>query len=63
MIRWYDYILAVVFADVMLSFAISGFVAEGVFQSLLSGLVVGLAWSVWSQDYCEYRRNKEREKR
>jgi hypothetical protein len=62
MIRWYDYVLAVIAADFMVGFFISGASATVWWQTLLYGFAAGMIWEAWSKDYCAYRLRKEVER-
>jgi hypothetical protein len=59
MIRWYDYVLAILAADFIASLMLSGFVATTWWQPLLYGLAAGMIWQAWSKDYCAYRLRQE----
>lgn len=59
MIRWYDYVLAVLAADFILSFMLWGFAATTWWQPMLYGLAAGMVWQAWSTDYCNFRKRQE----
>lgn len=59
MIRWYDYVLAVLAADAMTSFLISGVAATTWWQPILYGLCAGLVWQLWDIDYCNFRKRQK----
>lgn len=59
MIRWYDYVLAVVAADFITSFLFAGFVATTWWGPMLYGLSAGLIWQAWAHDYCVFRLRQE----
>ena len=52
MIRWYDYLLAFLAADLMTGFIFSG--------SILGGFAAYFVYSAWSDFYCTYRLSMER---
>ena len=59
MIRWYDYILAVLAADFMTGFLFAGFQATEWWQPILYGLLAGIIWQAWNKDYCDFRLRQE----
>ncbi len=59
MIRWYDYVFAVLAADFMLSFLLAGFNATTWWEPILYGLLSGLMWQFWNVDYCAFRLKQE----
>ena len=59
MIRWYDYVLAILAADFILSFMLWGFTATTWWEPMLHGLAAGMVWQAWSKDYCAFRLNME----
>lgn len=62
MIRWYDYVLAILAADFIISFMLSGFSATTWWEPMLYGLLAGMVWQAWSKDYCAFRLRQENEK-
>lgn len=59
MIRWYDYVLAVLAADFMTSFLFAGFVATIWWQPLFYGFLAGMTLQFWTHDYCAFRLRQE----
>lgn len=61
MLRWYDYVAAVIFADFMSTFLIAGLYSSNFFMSFFFGLLVMVFNSVWDNAYCVFRRAFENE--
>jgi hypothetical protein len=59
MIRWYDYALAILAADMIIAFLAIGFTSAEWWKSALAGLAAGLIYNVWKQDYCQFRLRQE----
>ena len=59
MIRWYDYALAIVAADFMLSVMLWGFTATTWWEPMLYGLAAGMVYQAWKYDYCAFRVRQE----
>jgi hypothetical protein len=59
MIRWYDYVLAVIAADFILGFMLWGFMSTTWWEPMVAGLLAGMIWQAWSKDYCAYRLRQE----
>ena len=51
MIRWYDYLLAFLAADLMTGFIFSG--------NIFGGFAAYFVYSAWVDFYCEFRANME----
>lgn len=62
MIRWYDYVLAILAADFMLSFFIKGWSATTWWEPIAYGLALGMIWQAWNKDYCDFRLKQEMNK-
>ena len=62
MIRWYDYVLAILAADFMISFMLWGFAATTWWEPILHGLAAGMVWQAWTKDYCAFRLKQEMNK-
>ena len=62
MIRWYDYVLAILAADFILMFMLDGINATAWSQPQLYGLCAGLVWQLWKNDYCIVRLKQEMNK-
>lgn len=59
MIRWYDWVLAVVAADIILTFALASLTADNFWMNFLYGLFAGMIYSAWKVDYCDFRKRQE----
>lgn len=59
MIRWYDYVLAVLAADFMLSFILWGINSTIWWEPMVAGLLAGWIWGTWNKDYCAFRLRQE----
>ena len=55
MIRWYDYIVALLAADVMMTFMFAGFNSTTWWEPLFFGLIAGFVFRIWEKDYCRFR--------
>jgi hypothetical protein len=62
MIRWYDYVLAILAADFILGFLLWGINATTWWEPMVAGLLAGMVWQVWKNEYCAYRLRQERGK-
>ena len=62
MIRWYDYVLAILAADFILSFMLWGFAATTWWEPILHGLASGMVYQTWTKDYCAFRLKREMNK-
>lgn len=58
MIRWYDYVVAVFIADLMLSSFLYAMTVETWWLSLIGSIAVLASWDIW-KFYCEWRRQYE----
>lgn len=61
MIKWYDYIIAVIVADFMLSSFLYAMSSEIWYMSLFGSIAVIALWDFWKQ-YCEFRKGLESKK-
>ena len=59
MIRWYDYVLALIAADFMTHFLFKGFSATTWWEPIVYGLCAGMIWDAWKPNYCNYRLRQE----
>lgn len=55
MIRWYDYIIAIVAADMMMSFMLMGFNLSTWWEPLMYGFLTGFVFRLWGKDYTIFR--------
>ena len=59
MIRWWDYIVVFLYADIMAGFLLTGFTATEWYVPLVSGAVVAVLWNNWHGFYCQWRLHYE----
>ena len=59
MIRWYDYIVALLAADVMMAFMFAGFNSTTWWEPLFFGLIAGFVFRIWEKEYCRFRLKQE----
>lgn len=59
MIRWYDYIVAVLVADVIFHGMLFGFTGTTFWHGIVGGAIAGLTYRVWEDLYCQYRVKME----
>jgi len=59
MIRWYDWAVAILAADLMLAFSIASITGDNFWINILNGLLAGLVYSLWTVDYCDFRKRQE----
>lgn len=62
MIRWYDYIVAILLADVILALIVTGIISTVWWHPLVYGFFAGIVFQLWNTVYCEYRVKKENQK-
>lgn len=62
MMRWYDYVLAVLLADLIQSFFFAAMFATTWWGPMVYGLIAGMLWQAWSTDYCAFRLRQEMKK-
>lgn len=55
MIRWWDYIVVFLYADVMAGFLFMGFAVTVWYVPIIAGLIVAFLWRSWNNFYCEWR--------
>lgn len=58
MIRWYDYVTAVIAADLLMTGALYALTADVWYMSLIGGFVAVAVWDGWDV-YCQLRKNHE----
>ena len=58
MIRWYDYLAAVIVADLILGSVITAMSSESVWMTVFGGIAVFVFWDLWNV-YCNWRKNNE----
>lgn len=59
MIRWYDWVFAVLVADLIQSSIFAGFAATTLWEPLVYGLIAGLLLRAWEEGYCQFRLRLE----
>lgn len=59
MIRWYDYVIAFLAADLMVGLFLIGINSATWLGPMLFGLLAGMIWQAWSKDYCAFRLRQE----
>jgi hypothetical protein len=59
MIRWYDWLVAILAADLMLAFSIASITGDNFWMNISYGLLAGLVYSLWTVDYCDLRKRQE----
>jgi len=62
MLRWYDWVFAVMVADLVQSFLFAGFAALTFWEPLLYGFIAGLLIRGWNEGYCQFRLRMEVER-
>lgn len=58
MIKWYDYVLAVIVADFMMASFLYAMSSEIWYMSLIGSIAVLALWDFWKH-YCEFRKGLE----
>jgi hypothetical protein len=58
MIRWYDYIVALVAADFLMAGILYALTASAWYMSLIGSFAALAVWDIWGA-YCEVRKNHE----
>lgn len=58
MLRWYDYVVALVFADFLLAGVIYACTSEVWYESLIASFVTLTVYDMWNM-YCQMRKNHE----
>ena len=59
MIRWYDWVVAILTADLIVAFCIVSITGDNFWVNILYGLLAGLTYSLWTVDYCSVRKRQE----
>jgi hypothetical protein len=62
MIRWYDWAVAIIAADLILTFSIASLTGTNFWSNILYGLLAGSVYSFWTVDYCNVRKRREMNK-
>lgn len=59
MIRWYDWAVAILAADLMLAFSMASITSDNVWMNIIYYLLVAVVYSLWTVDYCNIRKRQE----
>ena len=59
MIRWYDYVLAILAADFLIANATTALVAEVWWLQIIGGMGAWLIWDLWNDTYIPFRKKQE----
>jgi hypothetical protein len=59
MIRWYDYLAAILVADFILTNAMIAAFAEAFWMQILAAIAVTFLYDLWTNVYCKFRLNME----
>lgn len=59
MIRWYDYIAAIITADLMQGWFFASLSATGFWGALFFAVMIYFTLDVWDYVYCKWRLKKE----
>lgn len=59
MIRWYDWVIAVLVADIINIYLIKGFSSPFIWESIVCGAIAGLIFRAWESIYCQFRLFQE----
>jgi hypothetical protein len=60
-IKWYDYLIAFIYADFMTFFLFTALTTTNFVLSLLMGFTVGFLWKSWESFYCKMRYEYEKD--
>jgi hypothetical protein len=57
MVRWYDHFAAVMFADLIMNFAIAAYasIAVSILYTLLFAAMAAILYDLWINTYCKFR--------
>ena len=58
MLRWYDYVAALVFADFLMAGVVFTLTVNEWYMSLIGSFVTLALWDMWN-GYCQIRKNHE----
>ena len=59
MIRWYDYVVALLAADFVFANAMVAFTAPTWWVQILGAVGVYFVWELWDSTYCPWRKHLE----
>ena len=58
MLRWYDFVLALIAADFLLAGVLYSITADAWWKSLIGGFAALAIWDMWN-GYCMWRKGNE----
>jgi len=58
MIRWYDYVVALLFADFLMAGVVFTLTTDEWYMSLIGSFITLALWDTWNM-YCQMRKNHE----
>ena len=59
MIRWYDWIVAFIAADIFLTNVLVALTSDVWWISFLTSIVAWMVWDLWDDIYCKIRLTQE----
>jgi hypothetical protein len=59
-VRWYDYLAAVLVADFILANAMIAVLGEVFWMQVLAAIAVSFLYDLWTNVYCAFRLNQEK---
>lgn len=59
MIKWYDWVIAVIAADFILAGAIVGLTAPTIWMQFIGALSATVLYDLWVNFYCVFRKKQE----
>lgn len=59
MIRWYDWALALLAADLMFSNIVLALFAEVWYMNIIGGIGAYFVWDLWNDTYIPFRKRQE----
>lgn len=62
MIRWYDWAVAILAADLIVAFSVASITSENFWANIIFGLLAGFVYSAWTVDYCNIRKKQEQKR-
>jgi len=62
MIRWYDYMFAILASHFIIFFFSKGATSSNFWEPIFYGLAAGFIWRFWETDYCAFRLKQEEKK-
>jgi hypothetical protein len=59
MIRWYDYVAAILMADFIFAWAMTAAFSEVFWMQILAAMAVTFLYDIWANVYCRFRLKME----